>query len=69
MSPICAGYIKADGTRSFPVVAMIASFAQVAPGTPSLLTHSEVKIFFHEMGHVFHELLSKTRFAQFHGTM
>ncbi|KAF7792617.1 hypothetical protein EIP86_003714 [Pleurotus ostreatoroseus] len=68
MAPIQTGYIKADGTRSYPVVAMVACFAKATPEKPALLSHFDVKMFFHEMGHVFHELLSQTRFARFHGT-
>ena len=29
---------------------------------------TDVVTFFHEMGHVFHGLLSRTKFARFHGT-
>ena len=32
------------------------------------MRHDDVVTFFHEMGHVFHGLLSKTKFARFHGT-
>ena len=32
------------------------------------MQHSDVVTFFHEMGHVFHGLLSRTQFARFHGT-
>jgi len=32
------------------------------------MRHDDVVTFFHEMGHVFHGLLSKTKFSRFHGT-
>ncbi|KAI0670768.1 Metalloprotease [Trametes maxima] len=66
--PILPGYERADGTRSYPVAAMVASFAKPTPEKPTLIGHFDVKMFFHEIGHVFHELLSRTRFARFHGT-
>ncbi|EFP82348.2 uncharacterized protein PGTG_08304 [Puccinia graminis f. sp. tritici CRL 75-36-700-3] len=68
------GYEKKDGTRHYPVAAMQASFfrvANLAKGTaqkPALLTHDSVVTFFHEMGHVFHQLCSKTKYGRFHGT-
>lgn len=58
----------ADGTRSYPVAAMVANLAKPIPGQPALMQHSDVVTFFHEIGHAFHELLSRTRFARFHGT-
>ena len=62
------GYIRADGTRSYPVAAMVANVAKPEPGKPALMRHHDVVMFLHEMGHVFHELLSKTQFSRFHGT-
>jgi len=32
------------------------------------MRHDDVTTFFHEMGHVFHGLLSRTKYARFHGT-
>lgn len=62
------GYTKRDGSRSYPLAAMVANLAKPTPTAPALMQHSDVVTFFHEMGHVFHGLLSKTRFARFHGT-
>jgi metallopeptidase MepB len=47
---------------------MVANLAKSTPEAPALMRHDDVVTFFHEMGHVFHGLLSKTRFARFHGT-
>lgn len=62
------GYALPDGSRSYPLTAMVANLAKETPGKPALMTHDDVTTFFHEMGHVFHGLLSRTRFARFHGT-
>ncbi|CDO71484.1 hypothetical protein BN946_scf184909.g78 [Trametes cinnabarina] len=59
--PIILGFEKEDGTRNFPVAAIVANLAKPNPIKPALMKHFDVKTFFHEMGHIFHELLSKTR--------
>ncbi|KAH9891674.1 Metalloprotease [Cubamyces lactineus] len=66
--PLLPGYEKEDGSRNYPVAAIVANLAKPNPLKPALMTHHDVKTLFHEMGHIFHELLSKTRFARFHGT-
>jgi metallopeptidase MepB len=47
---------------------MVANLAKPTPDKPALMRHDDVVTFFHEMGHVFHGLLSKTKYARFHGT-
>ncbi|OJT11543.1 Thimet oligopeptidase [Trametes pubescens] len=67
--PLIPGHDKADGTRCYPVAAIVANLAKPATTErPALITHSDMVMFFHEIGHLFHELLSHTRFARFHGT-
>ncbi|OSX59824.1 hypothetical protein POSPLADRAFT_1183536 [Postia placenta MAD-698-R-SB12] len=66
--PLLQGFTRSDGTRHYPLAAMVANLAKPTPTTPALMQHQDVVTFFHEMGHVFHGLLSKTRFARFHGT-
>lgn len=65
---LLSGYTQPEGDRSYPLTAMVANLAKPTPGKPALMRHDDVVTFFHEMGHVFHGLLSKTRFARFHGT-
>ncbi|KAH8104630.1 metallopeptidase MepB [Cristinia sonorae] len=62
------GFTRADGTRHYPLTAMVANLAKPTPSKPALMRHDDVVTFFHEMGHVFHGLLSSTQFARFHGT-
>ncbi len=66
--PLLAGYDLPGGKRSYPVAAMVANLAKPTADKPALMRHDDVVTFFHEMGHVFHGLLSKTKFARFHGT-
>ncbi|KAF9481172.1 metallopeptidase MepB [Pholiota conissans] len=66
--PLLPGYDRPDGKRSYPLAAMVANLAKPTPEKPALMRHDDVVTFFHEMGHVFHGLLSKTKFARFHGT-
>ncbi|CAE6414068.1 unnamed protein product [Rhizoctonia solani] len=65
--PLQRGFDDENG-RHYPTAAMVANLAKPTPGRPALMRHSDVVTFFHEMGHVFHGLLSKTRFGRFHGT-
>ena len=65
---LSAGYELPNNTRHYPLSAMVANLAKPTPEKPALMTHDDVVTFFHEMGHVFHGLLSKTKYSRFHGT-
>jgi Zn-dependent oligopeptidase len=65
---LCPGYLLSNGKRAYPVVAMTTNLAKATPNCPSLMLHSDVIQFFHEMGNVFHNLLSCTQFSYHHGT-
>ena len=47
---------------------MVANFSKPTPEKPSLLKHNEVVTFYHELGHVMHQLCSRTQWSRFHGT-
>ncbi|KAF8452666.1 mitochondrial endopeptidase [Boletus edulis BED1] len=62
------GYELPEGKRHLPLTAMVANLAKPTPERPALMRHDDVTTFFHEMGHVFHGLLSRTKYSRFHGT-
>ncbi|KAM9963615.1 hypothetical protein ACTFIW_006851 [Dictyostelium discoideum] len=66
--PLIPGYERADGEKQYPVAAMLCNFTKPTSTTPSLLTHDEVVTFFHEFGHVMHNMSTKVHYSMFSGT-
>lgn len=64
---ISKGYTKSDGSRAYPVTALVCNFSKPTKDKPSLLKHNEVTTFFHELGHGIHDLVGNVQYARFHG--
>ncbi len=57
-----------DGKYQAPVAAVILNFPPSTKDKPSLLSHSEVEILFHELGHALHSIVTRANYARFAGT-
>jgi thimet oligopeptidase len=51
-----------------PVASLVCNFPMPTENQPSLLPHSDVVTFFHEFGHVLHNVLTRAELASFSGT-
>jgi Zn-dependent oligopeptidase len=69
MWTLLPGYQSSEtGTYKYPVAVIVANLAKETRERPALMTHFDATQLFHEIGHLFHELLSRTRYSRFHGT-
>jgi thimet oligopeptidase len=56
-----------DKSRQVNICTMLANFSKPTESKPALLDHGEVETFFHEFGHVMHEICSQTDTTRFCG--
>jgi len=61
-------YQRPDGSWQTPVSAMVCNFTKPTATDPSLLDHDEVETFFHEFGHVMHNMCDESKIQYFSGT-
>jgi thimet oligopeptidase len=65
--PMIGGKSTEQGYQ-MPVATLVCNFPEPTDEMPSLLTHGEVETFFHEFGHVLHNVLTKTELSTHSGT-
>jgi thimet oligopeptidase len=63
--PIKSGCMKLNKKRQLPVCMMVCNFTKPTENTPSLLSHDEVETYFHEFGHVMHQVCTKANYSKF----
>lgn len=57
-----------SGERVMPIAGIECNFPRPNAGAPALMSHEDVIVFFHEFGHVLHQMLSESELASFSGT-
>ena len=57
-----------DGKNLLSAAAMVTNFNPPSADVPSLLPHREVVTFFHEFGHIMHNMCSEAKYSRFSGT-
>jgi thimet oligopeptidase len=66
--PIISGKLLADGKYQRPVCALLCNFPPPSADKPSLMTHTDVEVLFHEFGHCLHEITTRAKYGRFGGT-
>jgi Zn-dependent oligopeptidase len=59
---------QVDGKTHLPAAAMVTNFDKPSANKPSLMSHGEVVTFFHEFGHVMHNMCTEATYSRFSGT-
>ena len=65
--PMIGGKTTKNGYQ-MPTATLVCNFPEPTDDVPSLLSHDQVETFFHEFGHVLHNVLTRTDLASHSGT-
>jgi thimet oligopeptidase len=61
---LVTGRRRLDGSYQKPVSALIANVRNATNTRPSLLSHKEIVVLFHEFGHIMHHTLCKNKYGR-----
>jgi thimet oligopeptidase len=59
---------KVGDTYQIPTASLVCNFPKATDDKPALMPHNDVETFFHEFGHLMHDLLTKSELASQAGT-
>lgn len=62
-----AGKMTENGYQA-PMATLVCNFPRATEDTPALMPHDQVETFFHEFGHVLHNMLTTSKLSSFAGT-
>ncbi len=65
---IISGKLLPDGEYQRPTVALLCNFPPPTGDAPSLMTHQDVEVLFHEFGHALHSIVTRAKYGRFAGT-
>ncbi|MCB0284525.1 MAG: Zn-dependent oligopeptidase [Calditrichaeota bacterium] len=65
--PVIKGRATGQGYQ-IPVAALVCNFPEPTESKPALMSHNQVETFFHEFGHVLHNMLTRAELSGFSGT-
>lgn len=57
-----------DGSYHTAVASVVGNFPKPSAGRPALLQHDDVETWFHEFGHIMHQVLTNGRYSSLSGT-
>jgi oligopeptidase A len=65
---IIDGKLLPDGKYQRPTVALLCNFPPPSGDKPSLMTHTDVEVLFHEFGHALHTIVTRAKYGRFAGS-
>ena len=65
---IIGGKLLPNGKYQRPAVALLCNFPPPSADKPSLMTHEDVEVLFHEFGHCLHSIVTRAHYARFAGS-
>ncbi|KAJ1943262.1 metalloendopeptidase [Linderina macrospora] len=64
--PLRSGFLCADGeSRESPAAILITNVSKGSDTQPSLMSHNDLRVVLHELGHVFHVICLRSSYAMF----